>query len=295
MDEEELKAHKEAGRIISEVREEAGKFIKEGMLLGDIADRIEALVREKGAEVAFPVCLSINDLAAHYSPGKGDQSRIPEGAVLKVDIGAHIDGYVADTACTIAFSDEHKPLVEASIAGLNAAIEQCYTNNLLSNVSAAIESAIKERGFNPISNLTGHGLGRYWLHDQPSVPNVSFTSAYKLKEGQAIALEPFATAGTGRVKDAESITIFRIDSPKPVRNPEARKIIDFATARGGTLPFSERWLPIDSVFKMKLAMRELREKEILYEYPALREVSGALVSQAEHSIIIGDKPLVITK
>ncbi len=295
MDEEELKAHKEAGRIISEVREESRHFIKEGMLLGDISDRIEALVSEKGAEVAFPVCLSLNDLAAHYSPGKGDQTRVPEGAVLKVDIGAHIDGYVADAACTIAFGDEHKQLVAASVAGLDAAIEQCYTGNLLSNVSAAIEAAIKEHGFNPISNLTGHGLGRYWLHDSPSVPNVSFTSAYKLKEGQAIALEPFATSGVGKVKDAEYITIFRIDNPKPVRNPEARKIIDFATARGGTLPFSERWLPIDSLFKLKLAMRELREKEILYEYPALREVSGALVSQAEHSVIIGDKPLVITK
>ncbi len=294
MDDEVLKKYREAGRIISEVREDARKFVKEGMLLGDISDRIESLVREKGAEIAFPVCLSVNDIAAHQSPGKADETRVPEGAVLKVDIGAHVDGYVADTACTIAFNIEHSNLVEASIAGLNAAIEQCYTGNLLSNVSAAIEASIKEHGFKPISNLTGHGLGRYWLHDEPSVPNVKFTGTYRLKEGQAIALEPFATAGAGRVKDADIVTIFRINEAKPVRNPEARKIIEFAAARG-TLPFSERWLPVDSLFKIRMAMRELREREILYEYPALREVSGAMVSQAEHSIIVGDKPLVITE
>ena len=166
----------------------------------------------------------------------------------------------------------------------------CCTPTLAAGVDLpAFRAIIKD-----LKRYTIHGLSWIPVLDYMQMSGRAGRPNYD-KEGQAIALEPFATAGTGRVKDAESITIFRIDSPKPVRNPEARKIIDFATARGGTLPFSERWLPIDSVFKMKLAMRELREKEILYEYPALREVSGALVSQAEHSIIIGDKPLVITK
>lgn len=294
MDDEVLKKYREAGKIISEVREESRAWVKEGTLLADIAEKIEQAVRQKGAEVAFPACLSLNDLAAHYSPGKGDQTAVPGGALLKVDIGAHIDGYIADTAYTIAFNEEHKSLVEAAAAGLKAAIEQCYSGNLLTNVSEAIETTIKDFGFNPISNLTGHGLERYWLHGSPSVPNVRFSGSYRLKEGQAIALEPFATPGAGRVKDSEFITIFRIDEPKPVRNPEARRIIDFAVSRG-PIPFSERWLPVDSVFKVRMALRELREKEILYEYPALREVGRAVVSQAEHSLIVGDKPLVITE
>lgn len=293
-DEDRITKFKEAGRIIAEAREESRKFIKEDMLFSEVAEKIENLIREKGAEPGFPACLSANEIAAHFSPGKGDSSRIPEGALLKVDIGAHIDGYVADTAYTIAFRSEDKNLVDASAAALQAALDQCYTGNMLSNVSAAIEGTIKEFGFNPISNLTGHGLGHYWLHDAPSVPNVKFTSTYVLKEGQTIAIEPFATTGAGKVKDSEPVTIFRIDQPKPVRNQEARKVIEFAASRG-SLPFSERWLPVESLFKLRLAMRELRERDILYEYPALREVSGALVSQAEHSIIVKDKPIVITK
>ncbi len=293
-DDERLDSFRRAGKIIAEVREESRKFIKEGMLFSEVAERIESLTREKGALPGFPACLSANDIAAHFSPGKGDQSRIPEGALLKVDIGAHINGYVADTACTIAFNDEHGKLVEASEAALAAAIEQCFTGNLLSNVSAAIEDTIKEFGFSPVSNLTGHGLGQYWLHDAPSVPNVKFSSNYILKEGQTIAIEPFATSGAGRVKDSEPIGIFRIDRAKPVRNPEARKIIVFAAEING-LPFSERWIPVESLFKLRMALRELRERELLYEYPTLREVSGALVSQAEHSIIVGEKPEVFTK
>ena len=61
------------------------------------------------------------------------------------------------------------------------------------------------------------------------------------------------------------------------------------------MPFSERWLPVDSVFKMKMAFRELREKDVLDGYPALKEASGAMVSQTEHSIIVNDKPIVFTK
>jgi len=294
MDEDGIKKAKEAGKIISEVREESRKFVKIGSSLSQIADTIENMLIEKGAAPAFPACLSINNMAAHYAPGKDDKSVVPEGALIKVDIGAHVDGFIADTAYTIAFRKEDQPLADASTAALLAAIEQCYTGNTLSNVSAAIESTIKDFGFTPVSNLTGHGLGHYWLHDEPSVPNVKTNSTYKLKENQLIAIEPFATSGIGRVNDADSTTIFRIAQAKPVRNPEARRIMEFAFSVNG-LPFAERWIPLDSLFKIRLAMRELREKEILYEYPALKEASGALVSQTEHSILVGDKPLVTTR
>ena len=289
-----LGSFRKAGKIIAEVREESRKFIKEGMLFSEAAERIEQLTREKGAMPGFPACLSANDIAAHFSPGKGDTSRIPEGALLKVDIGAHVGGYVADTAYTIAFNDEHKSLAEAAEKALAAAIEQCFAGNMLSNVSAAIEGTIKDFGFSPVSNLTGHGLGHYWLHDEPAVPNVKFSGGYVLKQGQAIAIEPFATPGAGRVRDTDSVAIYRIDRGKPVRNLDARKVIEFAAGMKG-LPFSERWIPIEPLFKLKLALRELREREILYEYAALKEISGALVSQWEHSVIVGDKPEVLTK
>jgi methionyl aminopeptidase len=294
MEKEIREKYEKSGHAVSEVLKECKKFIKEDMLYIDVAQKIEDMIRSKGAELAFPANLSPNEFAAHWSPKKNDVSRIPAGCLLKVDLGAHMDGYIADSAITIDFSHDHGDLVKASEEALQAAIDQCYTGSKLSNVSEAVENKIKEFGFNPISNLTGHGLSQFWLHESPSVPNVKTAGNQVLKEGQVLAIEPFATPGKGRVNDSDFVSIFRLEQPRPVRNPDARKIIDFASDLSG-LPFSERWLPFDSVFKIRLALRELREKEILYDYHALKEVSGALVSQSEHSLIVSDKPFVYTK
>lgn len=300
MDSEIKEKYIKAGKITAQVREESKQIVKEGAPLAEIADKLEQRIRELGGEVAFPACLSINEIAAHASPGfpvnttKNGKDIVPEGCLIKVDVGAHVDGYIGDTAVTLDFSGENQKLIDAAKAGLAAAIEQCYTGNEVQNVSAAIENAIREFDFSPISNLTGHGLAHYFLHESPSIPNVKNNSTYKLREGQVFAIEPFATPGEGFVKDAEQVTIFRIAEQKPVRNQGARKIISYASSING-LPFSERWLPLDSLFKIRMAFRELRERDMLIEYPALREVSGALISQAEHTVIIDDKPVVTTK
>lgn len=294
MDDETRRKYEEAGRIAATALNETIPRVAEGALLKDIAEFVEQRIRGLGGEVAFPACISINDIAAHYAPGVQDAAIVPADAVVKVDIGAHVDGFIGDTARTVDVGRTHEALVAASRAALAAAVEQCYTGNELGNVSAAIETAIREHGFVPITNLTGHGLAQFFLHESPTVPNVATNSTTKLKEGQVLAIEPFATNGSGFVKDSEPATIFRIAAPRPVRNPDARKIIEFAASIHG-LPFSERWLPVESVFKLRMALRELREKEILVEYPALREAAHGLVSQAEHTIIIGDPPIVTTR
>jgi len=81
---------------------------------------------------------------------------------------------------------------------------------------------------------------------------------------------------------------------KPVRNADARKIVDFADKMNG-LPFAERWLPVDSLFKIRLALREMRERGMLHDYYVLKEAKGGMVSQAEHTLIVKDKPIIITE
>jgi methionyl aminopeptidase len=164
---------------------------------------------------------------------------------------------------------------------------------LLSDISTKIEETIKGFGFNPVRNLTGHGLERFHLHAEPSVPNVTFRSDYRLEEGQVIAIEPFATTGEGRVRETEPVLIFMVLEDKPVRNQDARTIMRFAQQSNG-LPFAERWLP-GTLFKIRLAMRELREKGALYDYAPLKEVSNGIVSQHEHTVIVKDEPIVTTK
>lgn len=283
----------QAGKIASQVREESRTHVKEGMLLVELAGKIESRIIELGGGIAFPANLSLNEIAAHYTPSKNDETRIPKGAVLKIDIGVHVDGYVADTAYTVSFDSRHDRLVESSRAALEEALKLCKPGVSISKISSVIEETIKSRGFIPVSNLTGHGLEKYFLHASPQIPNVKFTGGTKLKEGQVIAIEPFATNGEGRVKDSEPALIYMLLEKKPVRNIDARKVISFAEQFNG-LPFAERWIPIDSLFRTRIAMKELRERGVLYEYPPLKEIGNGVVSQHEHTIIVKDEPVVTT-
>jgi len=284
-----------AGKITSEVREESKKLVKVGTSLLDIAERVEEMIRKNGAHPAFPVNLSLNDAAAHYTPTANDKTIIKEKDILKVDIGVHVNGYVGDTAYTISFDPDLETLVEASEKALEEAIKLCTPGTLLSDLSSKIEEVIKSFGFKPISNLTGHGLEQYDLHAHPQVPNIGFSSDYTLEENQVIAIEPFATNGAGVVKEAPESMIFKIETIKPTRNMDARKIIEWSEQFQG-LPFAERWLKQLNMsdFKLKMALRELRNIDVLNEYPVLKEAKGGMISQAEHTVIIKDKPIVTT-
>lgn len=294
MEKEVEEKYIEAGKIASFVREESRKIVQVGKPLYDIAEEIEKLIRGKGGEPAFPVNISINDTAAHYTPTKGSTETIKDEDMVKVDVGVHLDGYVADTALTVNFDPNKEDILKAAERALQEAVKMVRPDALLSDISETIEETIKSFGLKPVSNLTGHGINRWDLHTEPTVPNVSFKSDYRLEENQVIAIEPFATDGAGYIKDSEQVFIFSLMDKKPVRNQDARKIMDFAESRNG-LPFAERWVPIDSLFKIRLALRELRERGVLHDYNVLKEAGSGTVSQAEHSIIVRDKPVILTE
>jgi methionyl aminopeptidase len=294
MDNEILQKYLKAGRIAKEVREHSKTIVKPGTTVLDICETLETKIREMGGEPAFPVNVSLNDVAAHYTAGKNDTSVIKKSDVVKVDIGVHVDGYVGDTAYTVCFDDEHVKLIKASERALEEAIKLCKPGTLLRDISEKIEKTIKGFGFNPVANLTGHGLTRFDLHAEPQIPNVKVMTDYKLSEDQVIALEPFATNGSGWVKESEPTLIFKLLERRPVRNQDARRVIRFAERFNG-LPFAERWIPLDSLIKIRLALRELRARNVIYDYPVLKEKENGIIAQAEHTIIVKDEPVVTTK
>ena len=215
----------QAGKIAAEVREKSRGVVAVGKSLLEIAEHVEKMIRDRGGDPAFPVNISINETAAHFTPTIGDTSVIKDNDIVKLDIGVHIDGFVADTAVTINFNKDYDDMVKAAEHALHEAIKFVRPDALLSDISNEIEQTIKNIGYKPISNLTGHGINRWDLHTEPTVPNVSFKSDYRLQEDQVIAIEPFATDGAGHVKDSEQAFIFSIFEEKPVRNQDARKII----------------------------------------------------------------------
>ena len=288
-DQEALDKFRLSGKILRETREEMKLFVRENMPIIQVCEKAETLIREKGGKPAFPCNVSINEVAAHYTSPPNDERRIPEKALVKVDIGVHVDGYVTDTAFAACFNPEHKNMQSAAEHALKAAIDNIHSGMSTSKIGGIIEKSIKNRGFKPIANLTGHSVGRYLIHAGTSIPNVAQISLAKVKAGEVYAIEPFVTlpeAG-GRVEGSSEITIFRLVKAKSVKNPYSKQLLKYIEDNFRTLPFAERWLksvvPAD---QHREAFKELLRSKAITGYPVFVEVSRKPVSQAEHTVLI---------
>jgi methionyl aminopeptidase len=289
MDAEVLEKYRKAGDILARVRDEASSMIDVGVSILEVANFVEEKTRDLGGEPAFPCNISRDRVAAHDTPRPQDGDVFGE-EMVKLDIGVHVDGYIADSAVTVDLSG-HTDLVEASKAGLAAAIELVEPGVDTAKLGAAIEDAIRGYGYNSVSNLTGHGLGRYQAHGEPSVPNRAIEKGVELLPGDVIAIEPFATDGVGRISEAPLVEIFSFVAKRPIRSPPARALLKQVQENYSTLPFARRWLSGD---RIDYAINQLLRAGILHRYPLLWEAEGALVSQAEHTVIVMENGCEVT-
>ena len=276
-----LDKYRKAGRILAEVREGAVAKVKEGALLLEVAEFVEQSTREKGGEPAFPCNISRNEEAAHATPSIDDETVFGKD-IVKIDIGVHVDGYIADSAVTVDLSGVHAELVKASEAAVDAAIKGIRDGVSTIEIGDVIEHTIRERGYKPVVNLSGHGLARYNAHIPPTIPNVRYEHGAVLKENDVVAIEPFVTDGAGKIAEHGTAEIYSLIKAKPVRVHEAKKLLKAIEEYQG-LPFAKRWLPRE---RLDLALRTLRNSGALREYPVLREEGGGLVSQTEHTVIV---------
>lgn len=294
MEKQVLDAYKQAGRIAREALEHGKKLIKPGEKLLTVCDSVDEFILSKGGLIAFPSQISVNNIAAHYCPDQDDPTIFKEGDLAKIDVGVHINGYVGDNACTIDLGD-HKELVKASQEALISALRLAKPGITLSELGSAIQQAIQKYGLSPIKNLSGHGLGRFEIHTSPSIPNFDTGDQTELEEGMAIAIEPFATNGKGSIYESSNATIFSQHLSKPVRSPFAREILRHIE-QYNNLPFAKRWLTRKfGIGKTSFGLKELIKLDIVKEHPPLPEKGKGLVSQAEHTVIIREKPIITTQ
>jgi methionyl aminopeptidase len=283
MQDDVLQKYRSAGKILHEVMALASKRVEVGVPLLEVAELVEGSIAEKGGSPAFPCNISRGREAAHFTPAPGDKSCFGE-EMVKLDIGVHVDGYIADAAVTVDLSGRPE-LVEASRAGLDAAIGQVVAGVSTSTIGKAIEDAITGYGFHPVANLTGHGLSRHLAHAEPTVPNIAVEKGVVLNSGDVIAIEPFATDGAGRISEAPTVEIFGLSGRRPIRAPQARALLLEIETSYGSLPFARRWLKAERV---DYALSLLIKGGIVHKYPVLWEAEEAVVSQAEHTVIVTD-------
>lgn len=284
----------EAGKIAAKVRQHARGFIKKDMPLLEIAEKIEDKIVELGGKPAFPVNLSINEIAAHYTPTHNDKT-LAHG-LLKVDIGVHIDGWIADTAFSIDLEDseENKTLIEAARNSLEEAQKIIKKDATLSEIGKTIQKTIEYYGFTPIVNLSGHSINRYELHSGITISNIDNKQDLSLVPG-LYAIEPFSTTGNGKVYDGPDSGIYELISEKNVRIPVVREILNYIIEEYKTLPFCSRWLVKKFGTKAPFALRQLEGNGNLHQFARLVEISKHKVAQAEHTILVEEeKETIVT-
>jgi len=289
MDDEILENYLTAGRIAAKILADGARMIRPGASYLEVVETIEETVTGQDAGLAFPLNLSLNEDAAHDTASAGDDRVFKAGDLVKLDLGVHVNGYIADTAVTVDLGD-HTGLVEASEQALAQAIACVKPGVTVGELGSKIQSEIEQRGYRPVSNLTGHGLGRFMVHGPPTIPNIAMGGGMVLQEGMVFAIEPFSTTGCGRVSEKSKKEIYQQISNKPVRIPAQRTILERVRDRCG-LPFARRWLPDK---KTDLMLPQLVRSGNFHVYPVLSDIAGSFVSQHEHTLIVTEDGCIVT-
>lgn len=283
MEDEVKRKYIRSGEVIQEARKKAKDIAEPGMEYREIADKLEQLIRSEGLEPAFPVNLSVNDEAAHYSPGVDTERVLSADDVLKIDIGAHCDGYIADTAVTVNPSGKYQDMIDTNRRVLEKALEFIEPGKTIGEFGTYVQNQIPDE-YNVVRNLTGHYLGHYTQHAGVSIPNNMNKSNHVFEKGDAIAIEPFLTKGSGKIKEGKKGNIY-LEEGGNVRGRVERKLLKKINSFNG-LPFSPRWFDSFSG-RDKMALKKLVQAGAVKSYPVLREVREGLVTQAEHTVLVG--------
>jgi len=289
MREDIFEKYRDAGILAAKILQQGAQEIRVGGSYLELVESVELRVQDDGADLAFPLNVSLNEDAAHDTASTGDNRVFSNGDVVKLDLGLQLDGYIADTATTIDLGN-NALLLDASRQALEAAIKKVRPGTTAGELGAAIQFEIESRGYRPVANLTGHGLGQYIIHKPPTIPNVGISGGAILEEGMVFAIEPFASTGSGHVREKTRMEIYSQIAQKPVRVPSARAVLERVSTRRG-LPFARRWMQDK---KMDLAILGLVKSQVLRGYPVLSDIPGSLVSQHEHTLIVTEDGCIVT-
>jgi len=286
-----------AGSIAYSSLKHAREIAKEGMKVIELCEEVEDKIKKLNGNPAFPCNISQNSEAAHYTAGIDDEKKIESGSVLKIDIGVHVDGYIADTATTITYSPADERMAILNNRLLDDAIRVVRAGESIEVIAEVVEPKAHRSGFRPIANLAGHQLDVYVIHAGVSVPNVREQVNSKFKENTAYAIEPFLVPheAKGWVVNSKGGNIYRLLSRKRTKDASLDQMVEYIWERYRSLPFSPRWLLNDfSKEAVSRLMDEMLRKKLVMQYPVLIEASGARVTQFEHTIFVRSDGVTVT-
>ena len=288
LDTHAIDSWRKAGKIASKCREWARSAIKPGVKVRSVLEGVEAMIRDEGAQPGFPAQSSRNHVAAHYCSSPTDELAYEVGDCVKVDVGVHIDGYIADTAITVDLSPDGRwaALIDFSAQALAAAIDLAEEGLPVGRIGAAIERTITEAGFQPVRNLTGHGLARWKVHTPPQIPNYADSGSGRLRAGTVFAIEPFSSTGRGIITERGRAEVFMMMRPPTRARGLDRDVLRAIDSWRG-LPIARRYFKEFDQEVLEDTLTKLARQGALTRFPPLTEKEGVMVAQTEHTLYLG--------
>uniref|UniRef100_A0A0E0LXI2 Methionine aminopeptidase 2 n=1 Tax=Oryza punctata TaxID=4537 RepID=A0A0E0LXI2_ORYPU len=254
-------AVRRAAEVHRQVRKYMRSILKPGMLMIDLCETLEntvrKLIKENGLE------------AAHWTPNGGDRTVLQYDDVMKLDFGTHINGYIVDSAFTVAFNPMFDPLLQASRDATNAGMKEAGIDARLCDVGAAIQEVMesyeveingKVFQVKSVRNLNGHGIGPYQIHFGKSVPVVKGGEQTKMEEGEFYAIETFGSTGKGYVREDLECSHYMKNfdvGHVPLRAAKAKQLLVTINNNFGTLAFCRRYLDRLGETKYLMALKNL--------------------------------------
>ena len=293
----QIEDYLKAGKIAGEVRENVRKKNWVGSTLAEICEYVESEIIKRGAKCAFPVNTSLNEVAAHYTAEPNDPKTVSDADLVKIDLGAQVNGYIADTAVTVNYDPQYDSLVQAAENALQAAMSMIKVGVKSKDVGRKIQNTIMDMGFKPIANLSGHSLDQYTIHAGKTVPNMWTIGSFSFSENEAFACEPFVTTknALGFVRNGKIKNIYALVSRKKTKDDEADKLQEYIWNNFNMLPFALRWIVKEWEEKEARKMLDfLVKKKVVKAYAILVEANGKTVAQAEHTFIPTETGVTIT-
>ena len=293
----QIEDYVKAGKIAGEVRENVRQKDWIGSTLAEICDYVESEIIKRGAKCAFPVNTSLNEVAAHYTAEPNDPKTVSDSDLVKIDLGAQINGYIADTAVTVNYDPQYDSLVQAAENALQAAMSMIKVGVKSKDVGRKIQNTIMDMGLKPIANLSGHSLDQYTIHAGKTVPNMWTIGSFSFSENEAFACEPFVTTknALGFVRNGKIKNIFALASRKMTKDDEADKLLEYIWNNFNMLPFALRWIVKEWEEKEARKILDfLIKKKVVKAYAILVEANGKTVAQAEHTFIPTQTGVTVT-
>merc|ERR1712072_1519117 len=263
----------------------------------------KAKVEAKDKGVAFPTCISVNEIAGHNSPPLGDETTLADGDLVKIDLSVHIDGWIASVAHTLCVAEDPAAPIEgrkgavvmaAAVAaeGLFAALKPGVSNASLPPI---FENAAKAFGVNVVEGVLSHQTKRFVIDGNKViiskvVPGEQTVDEDTFEVNDVLAVDIMMSTGEGKPqeKDEKKQMVFKraVDQNYNLKMKVSREIFSKIVGDYPTLPFSLR--QYDDA-RARLGMKECLEHDLFHTYPVLEEKEGEFTAHMKFTVMMTDE------